>query len=346
MSNLNLHKAKKVKNDEFYTMYQNIEKELTHYLPHFKGKTVYLNCDNPILSQFWAYFSTNFQKLELQELIATHYINQNPTLFDTKPIPKPYLYRQTPKGIKKEFLMDDGDFRSKECKDILAKSDIVVTNPPFSLFREYIAQLIKYDKKFLIIGNQNAISYKEIFPLLKENKVWLGHTYGRMMFHISNHNYRLSAKTQTFGNICWFTNLETNKRNESLPLFKLYNENDYPKYDNYDAINVDWVDEIPIDYDGYMGVPITFMQKHNPNQFEIIGQGQGNLYRELTSKGLSQKFVDDYYKTGGTGSIKEDHPVLGYYDKKGKAVIPYMRIIISKINQNGEIGRHARLKIL
>jgi len=238
-------------------------------------------------------------------------------------------------GIKK--LKGDGDFRSKECIDLLKQSDIVVTNPPFSLFREYVSQLVEYDKKFIIVGHQNAITYKEIFKLIKDNKLWLGYGFNGGAAHFINKNYEDYA---TAGNhiegmirvsgVNWFTNLEIKKRHEDLILYKLYNKGDYPKYDNYDALNIDKTKDIPLDYDGIMGVPITFLDKYNPEQFEIIGQGQGNLYRELTPKGLKKKFVEDYYKNGGTGSIKEDHPVLGYYNKDGKPVIPYMRILIKK----------------
>ncbi len=340
--NKNLHNARNNKNDEFYTGLSDIEKELGHYEAHFKGKAVYCNCDDPRISNFFHYFSHNFDRLGLKRLIGSCYKSRTPDIFglgdSESAVYLDYHGTKNDNGVPDRddigirHLAGDGDFRNKESIALLEQADIVVTNPPFSLFREYMAQLIDYDKKFLIIGNQNAVCYKEIFPLLKENKVWLGHRYGGMDFHVPDHNSvpndRLGTKTQSFGNICWFTNLENDKKNERLPLFRLYNETDYPKYDNYDAINVDRVNDIPVDYTGPMGVPITFMNKHNPDQFEIIGQGQGNLYRELTSKGLSQKFVDDYYKTDGKGSIKEDHPVLGYYDKRGKAVIPYMRIII------------------
>jgi hypothetical protein len=236
-------------------------------------------------------------------------------------------------GVK--WFKGDGDFRSAECIELLKQADIVVTNPPFSLFREYISQLIEYDKKFIVIGNQNAITYKEIFKLIKENKLWLGYGFNGGAGHFINHHYEnyATATDKKAGmirvsGVVWYTNLDHNKRHEDLILYKKYNKEEFPHYDNYDAINVDKTKDIPLDWAGKMGVPITFLDKYNPNQFEIIGQGQGNLYRELTPKGLTQKFVDDYYKSGGEGSIKEDHPVLGYYDNDGKPVIPYMRIII------------------
>ncbi len=268
MSNLNLRKAKKVKNDEFYTMYQDIEKELAHYLPHFKGKTVYLNCDNPIYSQFWAYFSTNFQKLELKELIATHYINQNPTLFNTKSIPKPNIYKQTSKGIKKGFLMEDGDFRSKECKDILAKSDIVVTNPPFSLFREFFNTVTGMGKKFLVLGELNKLANVGIFPKIQSYEVWSGHGSGEMKF--------LSPQKtiKRIGTCCWYTNIGRCPTRTGHNLTALYNPSEYQKYDNYNALNVNAVSAIPKNYFGKIGVPVTYMAKHNPNQFKILSSSQ------------------------------------------------------------------------
>ncbi len=279
--NNNLHNAKACKNDEFYTGLSDIENELAHYKGHFKGKAIYCNCDDPRVSNFFHYFSHNFNRLGLKRLIGSCYKNQKPDLFSQNDSEKAvYLdYGGTKNDndmpdkdeIGISHLAGDGDFRNAESIALLKQADIVVTNPPFSLFREYMAQLVEHDKKFLIIGNQNAICYKEIFPLLKDNKVWLGHRYGGMTFHVAEHNDALGTKTQTFGNICWFTNLENNKRNDTLPLFRLYNENDYPKYDNYDAINVDRVNNIPVDYDGAMGVPITFMHKYNPEQFDVLG---------------------------------------------------------------------------
>ncbi len=264
MSNLNLRKAQRVKDDEFYTMYRDIEKELAHYLPYFKGKKVYLNCDNPILSQFWAYFSTNFQKLELKELIATHYINQNPTIFDTKPIPKPNIYKQTSNGIKKGFLMDDGDFRSKECKDILAKSDIVVTNPPFSLFREFFNTVTGMGKQFLVLGTLNAPGYVDVFPKIQSYEVWLGHNIGEMGFR------KVNGTVQYIGLISWFTNIGRYPSKPGANLTALYNPSEHKKYDNYNAVNIDALSAIPKNYFGKIGVPVTYMAKHNPNQFKLL----------------------------------------------------------------------------
>ena len=341
----NLHKAKNAKKDEFYTQLSDIERELRHYKNHFKDKVVYCNCDDPRVSNFFHYFSYNFEKLGLKKLITTCYKNQDMELFSEHKSERAiYLeYNGDKKGnnvpdpneIGIRHLKGDGDFRSQETIELLRQADIVVTNPPFSLFREYVAQLVEYDKKFVIIGHQNAITYKEIFKLIKDNKLWLGYGFSGGAGHFINSHYENYATASDkregmirVSGVVWFTNLEINKRNEDIILYKKYNLEEYPKYDNYDAINVDKTKDIPVDYQGAIGVPVTFLDKYNPEQFEIIGQGQGNLYRELTSKGLSGEFVDVYYKTGGTGSIKEDHPVLGYYDKSGKAVIPYMRIVI------------------
>ena len=343
--NKNLHKAKREKNDEFYTQLADIENELRHYKEHFRGKTILCNCDDPRVSNFFHYFSYNFEHFGLKKLITTCYKNQDMNLF-SRHNQEPAIYLEydgnqhggtVPKieeiGVK--WFKGDGDFRSAECIELLKQADIVVTNPPFSLFREYISQLIEYDKKFIVIGNQNAITYKEIFKLIKENKLWLGYGFNGGAGHFINHHYEnyATATDKKAGmirvsGVVWYTNLDHNKRHEDLILYKKYNKEEFPHYDNYDAINVDKTKDIPLDWAGKMGVPITFLDKYNPNQFEIIGQGQGNLYRELTPKGLTQKFVDNYYKSGGKGSIKEDHPVLGYYDNDGKPVIPYMRIII------------------
>lgn len=376
MAHSDLKNAKKAKADEFYTQLVDIELEMKHYKHYFKDKVIFCNCDDPYESNFFKYFAMNFNYLGLKKLIATCY-DSSPIAYtqlnlfgDNRVVPNnnrhPYKieineiedynhdgatdladveYLLKNKKNSLTILKGDGDFRSQECIELLKQSDIVVTNPPFSLFREYVAQLIEYNKKFIIIGNQNAITYKEIFKLIKEDKIWLGQSIhsGDREFRVPN-DYEIRSKSlriDEFGNkyirvvgVRWWTNLDFKERHEDLVLYKQYNTIEYPKYDNFDAINVDKTCDIPYDYKGYMGVPITFLDKYNPEQFEIIGQGQGNLYRELTPKGLSQKFVDDYYKFGGKGSIKEDHPVLAYYDKNGKPVIPYMRIIIKRRNTN------------
>ncbi len=343
--NTNLTQAKKNKKDEFYTQLTDIENELRHYKKYFKDKVIYCNCDDPRVSNFFHYFSYRFEQLGIKKLIATCYKNQNADLFSQNDSEKAIYLEYNgdkngnripdPEEIGIIQLKGDGDFRSKESIELLKQADIVVTNPPFSLFREYVAQLIEYDKKFIIVGHQNATKYTEIFPLIKDNKLWLGFGFKGGAGHFINTQYEDYA---TAGNhkegmirisgVVWLTNLDINKRHEDLILYKNYTKEEYPTYDNYNAINVDVTKDIPVDYKGFMGVPITFLNKYNPDQFEIIGLGQGNLYRKLTPKGLSQKFVDDYYKAGGTGLIKENHPILAYYDINGKPIIPYMRIII------------------
>ncbi len=286
-SNVNLRKASTAKNDEFYTQLTDIEKELRHYKEHFKGKTVLCNCDDPRISNFFHYFSYNFEQLGLKKLISTCYKNQDADLFsDNKSEKAIYLEYNgdkngdnipNPEEIGIKHLKGDGDFRSKECVELLKEADIIVTNPPFSLFREYVAQLVEFDKKFIIVGHQNAITYKEIFKLIKEDKLWLGYGFNGGAAHFINKHYidYATAGDHKEGmirvsGVTWFTNLEIRKRHEDLILYKAYNENDYPKYDNYDAINVDKTNEIPADYKGSIGVPITFLNKYSPEQFEIL----------------------------------------------------------------------------
>ena len=310
--NSSLARANKEKNDEFYTRLTDIEKELKYYRKHFKGKTILCNCDDPFESNFFKYFVLNFNRLGLKKLVATCYATSpiaygQLSLFDLlggeeKNKNKPYkavvtkVYDATGDGgidmedIAKLFktgenelteLSGDGDFRSEECLNLLKEADIVVTNPPFSLFREYVAVLIEYKKDFVIIGNQNAITYKEIFPLLKDNKMWLGNKSGDMAFTVPDYyepretrywEDENGQKWRSLGNICWFTNLDIKKRHEELILTKKYNKEEYPNYDNYNAINVDKVKDIPRDYEGVMGVPLTFLDKYNPEQFKILGQ--------------------------------------------------------------------------
>ena len=310
--NNNLHKARAAKNDEFYTQLGDIENELGHYKRHFNGKVVYLNCDDPYESNFFKYFALNFNHLGLRKLIATSY--------QTSRIARQQLGVKGRGPFKIEIttvpdmnndgcidLVDirllltyadnvvtpirDGDFRSDECIEILQEADIVVTNPPFSLFREYVTQLADYDKKFLIIGNLNAITYRDVFKLIKGNKVWLGVKHPKTF--IMSDDYPLlgssfinkeGKKVAKFGNICWFTNLSHRKRNEELILWRAYNNADYPKYDNYDAINVDKVKDIPMDYFDVMGVPITFLEKYNPKQFEILDLNPH--FFEMVAQGL------------------------------------------------------------
>jgi len=333
-TNKDLHKAKDAKKDEFYTQLSDIERELRSYEGHFKNKVVYCNCDDPYESNFFKYFALNFNFLRLKKLIATCYIgspiaNTLLSLFDdeseenkTTRVPHKIEITEIPNtnndgivdltdvklllGSNKNYLTrlkGDGDFRSKECIELLKQSDIVVTNPPFSLFREYVEQLMKYEKNFLIIGNINAITYKEIFKLIKENNAWLGINMGRgISGFIVPDRYKLygtETRVDSFGNriistnnCLWLTNLDTSKRHEDIILTKTYygNENNYPKFDNYDAINVNKTKDIPMDYNGVMGVPITFLHKFNPEQFELIKFRKGNDDKDLSIDGKCPYF--------------------------------------------------------
>ncbi|EFS96650.1 modification methylase EcoRI family protein [Capnocytophaga ochracea F0287] len=293
-----LQKAKKLKNDEFYTQIQDIERELQYYKNHFEGKIVYCNCDDPYTSNFFKYFVSNFKELKLKKVIASCFKEQTPNLFSTKEIGKAFFAEYEGEKIAVSYFKGDGDFRSAECIALLKQSDIVVTNPPFSLFREYVAQLVKYDKKFLIIGNINAITYKEIFKLIQENKAWLGVHLGRGIsgFIVPEHYELYGTETQidTLGNrivspnnCLWLTNLDNFKRHEEIVLTKRYlgNENNYPQYDNYNGIHIDKTENIPSDYTGYMGVPITFLHKFNPNQFEIVKFRKGDDEKDLSING-------------------------------------------------------------
>jgi hypothetical protein len=288
--NTNLHSAKLNKKDEFYTQLSDIEKEMRHYKKHFKDKVVFCNCDDPRVSNFFHYFSYNFENLGLKKLITTCYKNQNRDLF-SEHISENAIYLEytgdkngdkipNPEEIGIHNLEGDGDFRSEECIRLLKQADIVVTNPPFSLFKEYVAQLIEYDKKFIIVGNQNAITYKDIFKLIKDNKLWLGYGFNRNMAHFVNKHYVDYASDNDHkegmirvSGVVWYTNIDTDKRHEDLILYKKYygNEDEYPFYENYNAINIDKTKDIPCDYKGVMGVPITFIDKFNPDQFEILG---------------------------------------------------------------------------
>jgi len=288
--NKNLHNAKRNKNDEFYTQLSDIEKELSHYKDHFRDKVVLCNCDDPKVSNFFRYFSLQFHQLGLRKLITTCYKNQEIDLFskndNEEAIYLEYDGTKNKNGVPSveeigiKHLKGDGDFRSKECVELLEQADIVVTNPPFSLFREFVALLIKYGKEFLIIGHMANIIYKDIAPLLKDGKIWVGYHHNiAMEFRLPNHYEkwsRIDKKGNKYGKvpgITWFTNLPHKKRNEELILVKKYegNEKYYPKYDNYDAIEVGRVVDIPKDYNGVMGIPITFLGKYNPKQFEILG---------------------------------------------------------------------------
>lgn len=286
-SNTNLRKASAAKKDEFYTQLSDIEHELRHYKEQFKGKVVYCNCDDPRISNFFHYFSYNFEKLQLKKLVATCYKSQERDLFsDGRSEQAIYLEYDGDKNNNKipeteeisvNYLKGDGDFRSTESIELLKAADIVVTNPPFSLFREYVQQLIDYEKKFLIVGNQNAITYKSIFPLIKQNKLWLGYGFKRNMAHFESHYTDEAADNDhkegmiRVPGVLWYTNMDVIKRHEDLILYKKYTPEEFPKYDDFDAINVSRSADIPMDYAGLMGVPITFLTKHNPDQFEIVG---------------------------------------------------------------------------
>jgi hypothetical protein len=285
--NSNLHAAKDAKNDEFYTQLSDIENELRHYKDHFKGKTIFCNCDDPTWSAFWKYFHLNFEVFGLKKLISTHYDKEETTY------KMEYIGGEDENieaGLKTP-LEGNGDFQSEECIELLKESDIVVTNPPFSIFRDYIAQLMEYEKKFIIWGNNNAITYKEFFPLLKENKVWLGYLANKTCIFRVGNGYQYDEKITeqindgfNYGKvpaISTFTNLDIAKRHEKLILWKNYTPEEYQKYDNYDAINVDKVANIPVDYDGVMGVPITFLDKFNPEQFEIIGMDRYTVPKDF-----------------------------------------------------------------
>ena len=321
-NNTALNMANRAKKDEFYTQLTDIEKEMRHYREHFRGKVVFCNCDDPEYSNFWRYFQLNFYELGLKKLISTHYEESKPSyrmdIVSTDNgeqfgIPD---YVKTP-------LKQNGDFRSPECIEILKEADIVITNPPFSLFREYIAQLIEYGKEFIIIGNMNAIHYKEVFPLIRDNKLWIGPSIhsGDRKFNVPD-DYPLNAsgcgidengrKFIRVKGIRWFSNIDTAQRHESLILYKTYTPEEYPKYENFDAINVDKVADIPCDYYGYIGVPDNFLDQYNPDQFDIIGLGCGDLAKEI---GITKNY------RGRTDLA---------YKVDGKDKCPYSRIIVRR----------------
>ena len=367
MANKNLNQAKDAKKDEFYTQLADIEKELRHYTEHFRDKTVFCNCDDPYESNFFKYFALNFNRLGLKRLIATCYdgspVLGNELLLDfgeTTDSPKKIAYKvditevtdvngdgainladiqylmQNDKNVI-SILKGNGDFRSEECVELLKQSDIVVTNPPFSLFREYIAQLDEYKKKFLIIGNVNAISYKESFRLIKGGKMWLGASIhsGDREFQVPD-SYPLNAagcrvdeqgrKFIRVKGVRWFTNLDYKERHEDLILYKQYTSEEYPYYENYNAINVDKTSDIPCDYDGAMGVPITFLDKYNPDQFEIIGLGISNSGLECGVRPYKPEHKKYRKEIQKKGAVDGDL----YMMKNGVVDVPYARILIRK----------------
>jgi len=371
--NSNLSKAKTAKNDEFYTQYQDIEKEMNAYIEFnptvFLGKTVLLPCDDPEWSNFTKFFAQNFERFGLKKLISTSYAVESkqykttyqPTLFEVND-PKFDEYKTRKNGkiftltrdksgdgkinvddLEWTYLKGDGDFKSEEIKQLRNEADIIITNPPFSLFRDFIAWTNEKKKQFVVIGSMNSITYKEIFPLIKENKMWLGNGFkaGNAYFSIpqsidyADGVYDKVTGLVKFRNCIWYTNIDHGRRHQPLKLMtqqdnlrfnKKMKGIDYQKYDNYNAIEVSFTDAIPSDFEGIMGVPITFLDKYNPEQFEIIGNGQ-TMADELGIKPVGQKFVDEYYKQGNKGQINAKWNNLVYY-LDTKTMIPYQRILI------------------
>lgn len=370
--NVNLHNAKTGKNDEFYTQLIDIEKELQHYKEHFKGKTVFCNCDDPYESNFFKYFAMNFNHLWLKKLIVTWYSTSSIAytqlwgLFDVRPQAykieinemfdvnqdgcedlldvRYFLEHLNSSKNKLVALKGDGDFRSKESLELLEEADIVVTNPPFSLFREYVNVLMKYQKKFLILGNMNAITYKEIFPLIKENKLWTWYGFNMSMVYKTTYPNLLEANRKyviwkgynpddwyvKVPAICWYTNLDINKRHEDLIMYKKYTKDEYPKYETFDAIDVNTVSEIPFDYYWIMWVPKTFIDKYNPNQFELLWYEREDENIQVWIKNMSKSFLDDYRKYWGKWHYTSWMKMLCYYDNNRIPRIPFSRILIRR----------------
>lgn len=379
MPNEDLSKAKRAKKDEFYTQYNVIEKEMNAYLEYdpnvFRGKTILLPCDDPEWSNFTKYFAQNFDRFGLKKLISTSYAVESkvhksiyqPTLFEksnpqydeTKTARNGKIFtlsqdrtgdqRVNVEDLEWHYLQGDGDFRSREVKKLRDESDIIITNPPFSMFREFLAWIVEADKQFSIIGNMNAITYKDVFPLIKENRIWLGPSIssGDREFQVPD-DYPLEAagwrvdhqgrKFLRIKGVRWFTNLDHGRRHQPLPLMtmsdnlkfskhkEIKGKQFYDQYDNYDAIEVPYVDATPSDYDGVMGVPISILDKYNPDQFEIVGNGQ-TMADELGIKPVGQKFVDDYYAQGNKGQIHAKWNNLVYHVGE-KVFVPYQRILI------------------
>ena len=365
MANKNLNAAKAAKKDEFYTQLSDIERELQHYWQHFRGKVVLCNCDDPYESNFFKYFALRFNQLGLKKLICTCY-NGSPVTgnelafhfdgFDDDE-PKKIAYKVEITEVKDEngdgavdlsdvqyllksdrnvlSILKTGDFRSQECIELLKEADIVVTNPPFSLFREYIGQLMEYKKKFLIIGSQKSIGCKEIFPLFQENKIWWGYGFKGAAAHF----FSPYEDTATAGDhkkdmirvsgVTWFTNLEIPKRSEEMDLVCRYSPDEYPRYENYNAIEVGKTTDIPFDYPGIMGVPITFLDKYCPDQFDIVGSNSStDLCKMLGVQPLGQDWINRYRAAGGTGHNTANMVRIVYNDKSGKPKVAFQRIFI------------------
>jgi hypothetical protein len=351
VQNRSLSRARDAKQDEFYTQLGDISNELKHYKAQLRGKTILCNSDDPFESNFFKYFALNFNALGLKKLIATSYLKspivgadlplfaieglkpegKEPYAIEINEVPDQnrdgaidladveFLLKNnanTSRTLKGDEFYSSGDFRSRECLELLKQSDIVITNPPFSLFREYVTQLFAHDKQFLIVGNQNAISYAEIFKLIEGNKLWLGNKSGDMAFQVPDHyearetRYWVDEdgkKWRSLGNACWFTNLDLAKRHEELPLYKKYSSESYPAYVNYDAIEVGKVSDIPNDYEGAMGVPITFLAKYNPDQFEIIGASHalGRPMHKFAKRGsYTNRGGGSFYLPNGDGTYR------------------------------------------
>ena len=345
-TNAALTRARAARNDEFYTRRESIESELRHYRPHFKGKSVYCNCDDPDISQFSTYFYDNFSLLGLRKLVTTCYKSKNPLGWTRYKEKNGLKIVYDGKRKREEMLKSDGDFRSDECIRLLRKADIVVTNPPFSLFREYVAQLVEEDKDFLIIGNMNAVGYKDIFHLIMAGKLWLGNKPMGvdMLFNVPPHFAKWLKANKKEGSgykiidgvvkgrssAIWFTNLDHKKRHEDLILSAKYkgNKSDYPKYDNYDAINVNRVADIPRDYAGVIGVPITFLDKWNPKQFEIVGIPENlDTYGLKTRAYTTQEKKNAYFAKFGKPGVY-DLDAAGVLVKSGLLHKSYGRIFI------------------
>lgn len=373
--NRSLLRASKEKNDEFYTQLSDIENQLRHYREQFKDKIIFCNCDDPYESNFFKFFATNYNFLGLKKLICTCYagspvVGEELSLFDIsgmndKQISNKYSYKIEINEVTDvngdgavdladvEYLLKnrnnvltllngDGDFRSEECIDLFKQSDIIVTNPPFSLFKQYLAQLMQYSKKFLIIGSINAINYKEIFPLIQDNKMWLGYGFnnGNAYFYTKNTSnfadgvYDPNTGLVKFRNCVWYTNLDTTKRYDVLTLYKKYNPKDYPGYYNYDGIEVRGIVDIPYDYDGDMGVPITFLNNYNPDQFQIVGRGN-DVKKTVLHKTAGDEihFIKDgeiIYRVPYSVSERKAGNSLRINDNGKPGRIPYGRIIIRK----------------
>jgi uncharacterized LabA/DUF88 family protein len=371
-NNISLRKASRAKQDEFYTQLADIEKEMRYYREQFRGKVVFCNCDDPYESNFFKYFAMNFKFLGLKKLITTCYTSSSIqgkqlSLLDVKGLTEQsgdnkrqykveitevidenmdktidlsdveYLIKNSKNTLT--LLKGDGDFRSDECIELLKRADIVATNPPFSLFREYVAQLIDNKKHFIIIGSLNAITYKEIFRLLRDNKIWLGNNNGYMEFIVPDYyqphttagcREENGIKYRGMGNICWFTNLNHTKRQDVITLYKQYTPTEYPHYNNYDAINVNKVADIPLDWDGAMGVPITFLDKHNPRQFEIVGLGIATSGLEIGVRPYQPEHRKYRKEIQKRGVVDGDL----YLIKNGIIEVPYARIIIKHLGGN------------